>query len=70
MNSLVVTGRILALGKKEVEAPTGKKTVFSGTIADETGKVEFSAWNDFQLKQGEVVTISNAYVKGWKGSPD
>lgn len=69
MNNLILTGRILSLSQKEVEAPSGKKTVFSGVIADETGKVEFSAWADFKLKAEEVVTISNAYVKGWRGIP-
>lgn len=69
MNNLTLTGRILSLSRKDVEAPSGKKTVFSGVIADETGKVEFSAWHDFGLKDKEIVTISNAYVKGWRGIP-
>jgi replication factor A1 len=69
MNNITMTGRILSLKPKEVETPSGKKTMFTGLIADETGKVEFTAWHDFGLKDGEVITISNAYVKGWKGIP-
>ena len=69
MNNITLTGRVLSLKPKEVETPTGKKAMFTGLIADETGKVEFTAWHDFGLKEGEVITVTNAYVKGWKGIP-
>lgn len=69
MNNVTITGRILSLKDKEVETPTGKKVMFTGLMADETGKVEFTAWHDFDLKDKEVVSVSNAYVKGWKGIP-
>lgn len=69
MNNVTLTGRILSLKQRDVETPSGKKTMFTGIIADETGKVEFTAWYDFGLKEGEAITISNAYVKGWKGIP-
>jgi len=69
MNNITLTGRILSLSSREVETPSGKKTMFSGIIGDETGRVEFTAWEDFKLREGEVVTIANAYVKGWKGIP-
>jgi replication factor A1 len=69
MNNVTLTGRILALKMKEVETPSGKKAMFTGVLADETGKVEFTAWHDFALKENEVITVTNAYVKGWKGIP-
>jgi len=69
MNNVTLTGRILSLRTKDVETPSGKKSMYTGIIADETGKVEFTAWHDFGLKDNEVITVSNAYVKGWKGIP-
>ncbi len=69
MGNVTVTGRVMTLEKKSVETSAGAKTVFSGTIADETGKVQFSAWHDFELKQNEVITIRGAYVRGWRGIP-
>jgi len=69
MTNIIVVGRILFVEKREVEAPSGKKDVFSGTIADETGKAQFSAWHDFELKENDVVRIENAYVKSWRGVP-
>ncbi|MBI0584460.1 MAG: hypothetical protein ISF22_09585 [Methanomassiliicoccus sp.] len=69
MNNVTLTGRVLSLKPKEVETPSGKKTMFTGVIADETGKVEFTAWHDFGLREDEVITVTNAYVKGWKSIP-
>ncbi|NLT38688.1 MAG: hypothetical protein GXX95_11130 [Methanomassiliicoccus sp.] len=69
MNNVTLTACILSIKSREVETPTGKKAMYTGIMADETGKVEFTAWHDFDLKEGEVVTITNAYVKGWKGIP-
>ncbi len=69
MNNITLTGRVLSLKPKEVETPSGKKAMFTGIIADETGKVEFTAWHDFSLKEDELITVTNAYVKGWKGIP-
>jgi replication factor A1 len=69
MNNITLTGRVLSLKPKEVETPSGKKAMFTGIIADETGKVEFTAWHDFSLKENDVITVTNAYVKGWKGIP-
>jgi replication factor A1 len=69
MNNITLTGRILSLKSREVDTPSGKKTMFSGIMADETGRVEFTAWEDFKLREDEVITVSNGYVKGWKGIP-
>ncbi len=69
MIGLKITGRILSVKQREVEANGETKTVFSGIMADETGKIDFSAWHDFKLQEDEVVTIVGAYTRGWKGIP-
>ena len=68
-SNVEVIGRILAVETKEVEVDGAKKAVYSGVLADETGKSQFSAWKDFALKEGEVVRIEGAYVKAWRGIP-
>ena len=69
MGNVTVTGKIVSVEAKEITARGEQKTVYSGIIADDTGKIQFSAWSDFGLKEGESVCISNAYIRGWKGIP-
>jgi len=69
MGYVEVKGRILSVEPREVTVQGAPKKVFSGVVADETGKVQFTAWSDFKLKQGEVVRISKATVRGWRGVP-
>jgi replication factor A1 len=69
MNNVTVTGRILKIEPKDITVKGEPKTVYNGLLADETGKVQFTAWHDFSLKDDEVVRIDNAYVKGWRGIP-
>ena len=64
-----ITGKIIEINKREVEVEGNKKIVFSGTIADETGKAQFNSWHDFKIKNEEVYRITGGYVKSWKGIP-
>jgi len=68
-SNVAVTARILSVERREVEVEGTPKTVFSGVLADETGKSQFSAWKDFDLKEDEVLRIEGAYVKAWRGIP-
>jgi len=69
MGFVEVKGRLLSVDSREVIVQGQAKNIFSGIVADETGKVQFTAWSDFKLKQGEVVRISKATVKSWRGIP-
>jgi len=69
MSSVTITGKILSVGPKDITSRGEKKTIFTGILADESGKVEFSAWSDFGLEQDEVIQIKNAYVRAWRGIP-
>jgi replication factor A1 len=69
MTNVAVVVRVLEIERREVEVEGLKKVVFSGIVADATGKVNFTAWSDFSIKVGQVLHIGNAYVKGWRGIP-
>jgi len=69
MGSVTVTGKIISVEAREITARGEQKTVYSGIIADDTGKIQFSAWNDYGIKEGESLCISNAYIRSWKGIP-
>lgn len=64
-----VTARILQINERETEIEGEKKKVFSGTLADETGKAQFTSWHDFKFKEEDVLQITGGYVKSWKGIP-
>ena len=59
-SNISVTARILSVERREVEVDGAPKAVFSGVLADETGKTQFSAWKDFDLKAEEVLRIEGA----------
>lgn len=69
MGFVEVKGRILSIEQRDVAVQGETKKVYTGVLADETGKVQFTAWADFGLKQGEVVRIAKATVKAWRGIP-
>lgn len=69
LGSVIATAQIVEVNKREVEVNSKKKTVFSGVLADETGKAQFTAWHDFKLSPDDVVKITGGYVKSWKGIP-
>ena len=69
MSNVSVVGRIVSIESREVDVEGQKKTVFSGLIGDSTGKAQFSAWADFELKENDVVKIDGGYSKTWRGIP-
>ncbi len=69
MGRVDVTARVLNVESRETEVNGENKKVYSGIIGDETGKAQFTAWDDFKIKEGDVLRINGGYVKSWKGIP-
>jgi replication factor A1 len=69
LSNVGLTARVLSVEAREVNVAGEKKTVRSGVLADDTGKVQFSAWKDFGLVEGDVLRIEGGYVKSWRGIP-
>jgi replication factor A1 len=69
MGYVEVKGRVLSVDTRDVTVKGEAKKVFSGVVADESGKVQFTAWSDFKLKPNEVIRISRGTVKAWRGIP-
>ncbi len=69
LGKVEVTARIVDIEEREIEVDGTKKKVFSGIIADETGKAQFTSWHDYKLKEDDVLKISGGYVKTWRGIP-
>jgi replication factor A1 len=64
-----VTAKILEINERETEIDGETKKIFSGILADETGKAQFTSWHDFKFKVEDVLQITGGYVKSWKGIP-
>ena len=64
-----VKGRIIAIEEREITGSSGTTRMKKGLIADETGKIGFTAWCDFPYKRGDALSISGARVKPWRNRP-
>lgn len=69
MGSVIVTGRVISIETRQVMVQNEPKTVYSGILADSTGKIQFSAWNDPHLEEGDTVKLEDAYIRAWKSIP-
>lgn len=69
MGYVQVKGRVLSIEPKDVSVKGEPKRIFSGVLADESGKVQFTSWSDFKVNEGDILKISKATVKGWRGIP-
>ena len=69
MGNVNVTGKIVSVEARQVVSRGEEKTVWSGVIADETGKIQYSAWHDCGLKEGDVICAKNCYIRSWKSIP-
>ncbi|WP_299263527.1 Single-stranded DNA binding protein [Halorientalis sp.] len=69
-SNVTVTARVLTVGKRPIHYRGEDQVIFEGELADETGKISYTAWEDFDLEAGEVVEMGNAGVREWEGSPE
>lgn len=67
MVNVAIVGKILSVMQKEVDVKGVKKTNFSGVLGDETGKIQFTAWKDFNLKENDVVKIVGGQLRARRG---
>ena len=68
--NVTVTGRVLTVGKRSIRYDGEDQVIREGEIADETGVVDYTAWQDFGLSPGDTITAGNAGVREWDGEPE
>jgi replication factor A1 len=69
ISNVSLKARVLSVELRTVNVGGEEKKVFSGIMADKTGKIQFSAWHDFGLREKEVIRVKGGYVKTWRGIP-
>ena len=69
LSNITTIGRLLSVEPRTVTVMGEDKEIFTGILADNTGKIAYTAWSDFQLKPDEVIKIKSAYIRSWRGVP-
>jgi replication factor A1 len=69
-SSVTVTATVLTAGKRSIRYQGSDHVIFEGELADESGAISYTAWEDFDLEPGETVTAGNAGVREWEGDPE
>jgi len=68
--NITATVTILTKGTRSVRYQGDEQVIREGEVADETGRIDYTAWEDFGFEPGDTVTIANAAVREWQGSPE
>jgi replication factor A1 len=68
--NVTVTATVLTAGKRSIRYQGDDHVIGEGELADETGRISYTAWEDFGLEAGDTVTIGNASVREWEGQPE
>ncbi|ELZ07807.1 Single-stranded DNA binding protein [Natrialba aegyptia] len=68
--NVTVTGTVLTAGKRSIRYQGSDHVIVEGELADETGTIDYTAWEDFGLSPGDTITAGNAGVREWDGEPE
>jgi replication factor A1 len=68
--AVTVTARVLTVGKRSIRYQGRDQEIFEGELADESGTIPYTAWEDFDLAAGDTITVIGAGVREWEGSPE
>jgi len=68
--NVTVTGRVLTVGKRSIRYDGEDQVIREGELADATGVIDFTAWQEFGLSEGDTVRAGNAGVREWEGEAE
>ncbi|QCW02708.1 Single-stranded DNA binding protein [Natrinema pallidum] len=69
-STVTVTGVVLTAGERSIRYQGSDHVIVEGRLADETGVIDYTAWEDFDLEPGDTITAGNAGVREWDGDPE
>jgi replication factor A1 len=70
MGNVSVTAKVLTVGKRPIRYRGEDHVILEGELADDTATVAYTAWEDFDIEPGDVITIGNAGVREWEGAAE
>ena len=68
--NVTVTVRVLSVGRRSIQYQGEEQVIREGEFADATGKLSYTAWEDFGFEPGDSITVGNAGVREWDGEPE
>jgi replication factor A1 len=68
--SVTATVRVLTKGMRSIRYQGEDQIIREGEFADETGRISYTAWEPVDFEPGDSVTVGNANVREWEGSPE
>ena len=69
-DSVNVTVRVLTQGTRTIRYQGEDITIREGQLADASGTISYTAWQDFGFEPGDSIVIGNAGVREWDGRPE
>ncbi|MFC6718334.1 Single-stranded DNA binding protein [Natrialbaceae archaeon GCM10025810] len=69
-SNVTVTAVVLTAGERSIRYQGSDHVIVEGKLADETGVIDYTAWEDFGLSPGDAITAGNAGVREWDGEPE
>jgi replication factor A1 len=69
-SNVTVTARVLTVGQRSIQYQGDEQVIFEGELADDSGTISYTAWEDFGLEPGDTITAGNANVREWDGQPE
>jgi replication factor A1 len=67
---VTVTARVLTVGTRSIRYQGDEQTIREGELADATGRISYTMWEEFGVEAGDSVTVGNASVREWEGEPE
>ena len=68
--SVAVTAKVLTVGTRSIRYQGEDRVIREGELADTSGTLSYTAWEEFEFEPGDTVSILNASVREWQGSPE
>jgi len=69
-SNVSVTAVVLTCGKRSIRYQGEDQVIFEGELADESGKLSYTAWEDVGLEVGQTIRLDNVGVREWDGHPE
>ena len=67
---VTVTARVLTVGTRSIRYQGETQVIREGKLADGTGTISYTAWEDFGLEPGDSIRIAAASVREWEGEAE